>query len=91
MSKLEEAIADLGRKSWTGINVITGNTDWWPIGMSEFEEHKDKCPIWAMYKELVHASIQVKSEWNKTSKQAKEMLFTAAMEVELKVEEGKPC
>jgi hypothetical protein len=80
MTKLEQAINTLGQKSWHGINVVTGNTDFWPIGEAGYEEHKENCPIWNLYKELVHAAIDVKREWLKTSKQAKDMLFKAAME-----------
>lgn len=77
MSELEEAIKELGRCSWTGINVITGNTDW--ITEAEFK-HLESCPIRHHYESLVRAASGVKLAWNKTSAAAKQMLFDAAMD-----------
>lgn len=79
MSPLEEAIAELGRQSWTGINIIGKNTDWCPVGDEGFENHIKSCPIWKLYEDLTHAASKVKSEWNKTSKKEKEMLFSASL------------
>jgi len=81
MSPLEEAITNLGRKSWTGLNITTNNSGW--ITQQDFD-HSKTCPIWKHYVELVEAAGRVRGEWLKASKEAKEMLFEAAMKVKQK-------
>lgn len=87
MSPLEEAIAELGRCSWTGINIVTGSTDWWPVGDKNFEEGKANNPIWPLYERLVRVACGVKNEWNKTSKEAKDVLFSASMNLKRQKDE----
>ena len=63
---LEEAINELGRHSWTAVNVISGSED---FTTSQTREHMKTCLIIEHYRQLFEAATKVKAAWLKEKKE----------------------
>jgi hypothetical protein len=78
MTDFEEAIEELGRCSWTAVNVIGKNSD---FVTQDIVSHMEKWPILENYRSLQKAATKVKMEWLKIKKQLNDKSLELALKV----------